>query len=84
MPPPRPFLLPFSARIGRRFGEEGFDQISASLAFTTLLSVVPMVGLVLAFVSAFPAFEVVVSQIEQLLISYLLPSGSAELIQDES
>jgi membrane protein len=80
MPPPRPFLLPFSARIGRRFGEEGFDQISASLAFTTLLSVVPMVGLVLAFVSAFPAFEVVVSQIEQLLISYLLPSGSAELI----
>lgn len=39
-----------------------------------------MVGLVLAFVSAFPTFEVVVHQIEQLLISYLLPAGSADLI----
>ncbi|MDQ5959880.1 MAG: hypothetical protein QG592_960, partial [Pseudomonadota bacterium] len=33
--------MPLMARIARRFGEEGFDQISASLAFTTLLSLVP-------------------------------------------
>lgn len=80
MPPPRRFLFPFSVRIARRFGEEGFDQISASLAFTTLVSLVPLAGLVLAFVSAFPSFKVVVDQIDQFFVTHLLPAGSAGLI----
>lgn len=83
MPPPRRFLLPFSIRIIRRFGEEGFDQISASLAFTTLLSLVPLAGLMLAIVSAFPAFKDFVDHVDHLLVAHLLPPGSAGLISDK-
>lgn len=80
MPPPRRFLFPFSLRIARRFGEEGFDQISASLAFTTLLSLVPLAGLLLAIASAFPAFKAFIDHVDNLLIAHLLPAGSAGLI----
>lgn len=74
------FLLPFMARVARRFGEEDFDQISASLAFTTLLSLVPLIGLILALVSLLPLFSVLVDHVDRLLVSYLLPAGSAKLI----
>lgn len=76
----RPFLLPFLARIVRRFGEEDFDQISASLAFTTLISLVPLAALILALVSAFPAFASFVDHVDKLLVAHLLPAGSAGLI----
>jgi membrane protein len=80
MPPPRRFLFPFSLKIARRFGEEGFDQISASLAFTTLLSLVPLAGLLLAIASAFPAFKAFLDHVDNLLVAHLLPAGSAGLI----
>ncbi len=76
----RSFLFPFLGRIFRRFGEEDFDQISASLAFTTLISLVPLVALILAFVSVFPAFASFVDHVDKLLVTHLLPPGSAGLI----
>ncbi|MBI2306020.1 MAG: YihY family inner membrane protein [Rhodocyclales bacterium] len=76
----RPFLIPFLLRIVRRFGEEDFDQISASLAFTTLISLVPLAALILALVSAFPAFANFVDHVDKLLVAHLLPAGSAGLI----
>jgi membrane protein len=80
MPPPRRFLLPLTLRISRRFGEEGFDQISASLAFTTLLSLVPMVALVLAIVSALPSFFAFIDNSDRMIANNLLPPGSAGVI----
>lgn len=41
----RPYGL-FVKRIYRRFLDESFDQISASLAYTTLLAIVPLVAVV--------------------------------------
>ena len=76
----RRFLVAFVTRIARRFGEENFDQISASLAFTTLLSLVPLVGLVFAMVSALPAFSVLLEHVDRLLVTYLLPERAAGLI----
>jgi len=76
----RSFLLPFALRLIRRFGEEGLGQISASLAFTTLLSLVPMAALALAFASAFPAFSSFVDHVDKLLVAHLLPAGAAGLI----
>lgn len=80
MPRSRPFLLSFVARVARRFGEEEFGQVSASLAFTTLLSLVPLAALALAFVSAFPAFASFVDHVDRLLVAHLLPAGAAGLI----
>lgn len=64
----------------RRFGEDGLAQVSASLAFTTLLSLVPLAGLMLAIASAFPAFSTFVNQIDTMLVTHLLPASSAGLI----
>ena len=44
----------FFSRVFHRFTQENFDQLSASLAFTTLLSIVPLVAVVLGAMSAMP------------------------------
>lgn len=77
-----PRLRPFAARIARRFVEENFDQISASLAFTTLLSLVPLVALVLSLLAAAPFFAGAADQLDQYVIRNLLPSGSAGKIAE--
>lgn len=69
----------FAARVFRRFAEENFDQASASLAFTTLLSIVPLVAVVLGAMSAMPSFLVMVDQLDQV-VRNMLPARSAGLI----
>lgn len=73
-------LRAFLARIVRRFNEENFDQISASLAFTTLLSVVPLVALIVSLVAMLPVFPSLVEQLDQSLVRNLLPERSAGMI----
>ncbi|HMW16684.1 MAG TPA: YihY family inner membrane protein [Accumulibacter sp.] len=70
----------FAVRVARRFVEEKFDQISASLAFTTLLSLVPLVAIVLSIVALVPFFPSMVQDLEQFLARNLLPERSAEMI----
>ena len=70
----------FVARLGRRFVEENFDQISASLAFTTLLSLVPLVAVVLSIVAVVPFFPNLVEQLEIFLARSFLPERNAGLI----
>ena len=64
----------------RRFMSDDFDQITASLAFTTLLSLVPMVALVLAIVSALPSFFAFIENADRMIVNNLLPPGSAGII----
>ncbi len=78
-PPPFPWRR-FVARVARRFVEENFDQISASLAFTTLLSLVPLVAVVLSIVAVVPFFPSMVEQLELFLARSLLPERSAGMI----
>jgi membrane protein len=89
MPRPRPatsppslkrLFLPLLGRALRRFLADGFDQIAASLAFTTLLSLVPLAALLLAIASAFPAYATYVDHVDRMLVNHLLPPGSAGLI----
>jgi len=71
---------PFVTRISRRFVEENFDQISASLAFTTLLSLVPLVALVISLVSVAPLFSGLIDQLDHYVVRNLLPERSAGMI----
>lgn len=65
-------------RIARRFNDENFDQIRASLALATLLSLVPPVAPMLGLVAVLPAFQGVVGEVDRYLVRNLLPErGSA-------
>jgi membrane protein len=72
-------LSRFIGRIVRRFARENFAQVSASLAFTTLLSIVPLVAVVLGAMSAAPSFMRMVDHLDEM-IRNLLPERSAGLI----
>lgn len=72
----------FVLRVARRFVEENFDQISASLAFTTLLSLVPLVAVILSIVALVPFFPSMLDQLAQFLARSLLPERSAGMIID--
>lgn len=73
-------LRAFLVRIFRRFVEENFDQISASLAFTTLLSLVPLVAVVLGILSVLPSFLGLVDQFDRFVAHTLLPHRNAGII----
>ena len=75
-------LRAFVLRIFRRFVEEQFDQISASLAFTTLLSLVPLVAVVLGILSVLPSFLGLVDQFDRFVAHTLLPHRNAGIIID--
>lgn len=70
----------FSARVFSRFIEENFDQLSASLAFTTLMSLVPLVAVVLGIMSLFPVFYEMVEELDHFVVRSLLPERGAEMI----
>ena len=71
----------FLGRIIRRFVHEDFAQTSASLAFTTLLSIVPLVAVVLGAMSAMPSFLRMVDQLDQMMRN-MLPERSAGMIAE--
>ena len=73
-------LRAFVGRVSRRFVEERFDQISASLAFTTLLSLVPLVAIVLGLMSLLPVFYGMVEQLDHFALRGLLPKHYAGMI----
>jgi len=66
--------------VAARFSEDRCVQIAASLTFTTLLSLVPLITIALALFSAFPVFEDFSSQIKIHLLSNLLPKTAAQTI----
>ena len=70
----------FVAHVLRRFFEEDFGQLSASLAFTTLLSLVPFVAVVLGILSVFPVFLSMADQFDHFVVRSLLPERNAGLI----
>ena len=55
-------------------------QLSASLAFTTLLSLVPLVAVFLGVLSALPVFFEMVERLDYFLLRSLLPERSASMI----
>lgn len=69
----------FSRLIGR-FRQENFGQVAGSLAFTTLLSLVPFVAVVITIASMFPIFSVVVGYVDNFLIENMMPGKTGSVI----
>lgn len=63
-----------------RFAQDRCVQIAASLTFTTLLSLVPLITIALTLFSAFPVFEDFSSQIKIFLLENLMPATAGNVI----
>ena len=63
-----------------RFVQDRCTQTAASLTFTTLLSLVPMITIALTVFSAFPVFEDFSAQIKIYLLNNLMPESAGIII----
>jgi len=63
-----------------RFVTDRCAQTAASLTFTTLLSLIPMITIALTVFSAFPVFENFSAQIKIYLLNNLMPENSGIII----
>jgi membrane protein len=68
-------FLTFCAAIVRRFQEERATQTAGSLAYTSLLSMVPLLTVALAIASAFPVFENAIDTLQTFLFDNVLPDA---------
>ena len=63
-----------------RFAQDHCAQTAASLTFTTLLALVPMITIALTVFSAFPVFEDFSTQIKIYLMNNLMPESATIII----
>lgn len=73
-------LLPFFRLIRQRFNEDRCPQVAASLTYTTLLSLVPVITIVLTVLSPFPAFGEMMTQIKIFLLANMVPESAGKII----
>jgi membrane protein len=66
----------FGHRLALRFTRDGCLERAGALSFTSVLSLVPVAALSLAFLSAIPQSGRVRADVEYLIASYLLPHAS--------
>ncbi|MBT4107173.1 MAG: YihY family inner membrane protein, partial [Proteobacteria bacterium] len=65
-----------SHRVLIRVREARLPSVAAALAFTTLLSLVPLMTVGFAILAVFPAFDAWRDQVESLLYTNLIPATS--------
>lgn len=63
----------------RHYIEDNCQQKAASLTYTTMLSIVPIITVLLMILSSVPALESVRDQISQVIYSNLLPQSSLQV-----
>lgn len=73
-------LLTLPLDVARRFSRERMVHTAASLAFTTLLGLVPFLTVALAVASHLPAFAHFDQQMRQFLLDYLLPDKAGQVV----
>lgn len=70
-------LLEFFVALAQRLREDRGFETAGSLAFTSLLALVPLVAVALALSMSYPAFERAVGSLAQYASENLLPTGGA-------
>jgi len=69
----------FIGYCAKRFGTDNCPRIAASLSYSSLLAIVPMLALGLGLLSAFPAFERISEDLQALLFENLMPELGLEI-----
>jgi membrane protein len=77
------FVGPFTLlrRVIRRLDSIGWTRAAGSLAFTSLLGLVPLATVTFAFVAQFPVFQDFLRVLENYLLRYTLPETASELVR---
>lgn len=73
-------LLRFISASARRLEDDHAFQMAGSLTFTTLLSLVPLVAVVVSFVAAIPVFRVWTSAVDDYIVQNLLPGSIGKVL----
>ena len=73
-------LLHFLHFIFTRFKQERCLEMAASLTFTTLLSLVPLITIALTLFSAFPVFADFSAQIKSFVLGHMPPETGGKII----
>jgi len=73
-------LPQFIIKLLRQFHEDRCLGMAASLSYTTLLSLVPLLAVMFSVLAAFPVFETVVGKIQDYIFRNFVPA-SGEMIQ---
>lgn len=73
-------VIDYFARLFRRFREERFAQLAASLSFTTLLSLVPLVAVVIIIGNRLPWVGGLVGYLDNFVIENLLPTQTGDIV----
>ena len=73
-------FLRFVRLIATRFVQDRCTQIAASLTFTTLLSLVPLITIALTLFSAFPVFDEFSGHIKHFLLANMMPETGGKMI----
>lgn len=65
--------------VARRFYEDRCLQIAASLTFTTLLSIVPLITVALTLISAFPVFAKMSAALQRFVVEHMVPASAGAI-----
>ena len=78
----RPNVIAFFQGVASRLKGIRLNATASSLAFTTLLALVPLATVAFAVVSQFPAFETGLATLEEWLVRGLVPGAGAGVVRD--
>lgn len=73
-------LITFLHYVRRRFREDRCVQFAASLTYTTLLALVPIITIALTVLSAFPVFTELMTQLKVFILSNFVPTSAGKII----
>jgi membrane protein len=72
--------MTFVRRVVVRTRQIGLARAAGSLAFTTLLGIVPLATVALEFVARFPVFEQWLDALETFLLKHMLPESANAVV----
>ena len=70
----------FAAQVARRFHEDRCLELASSLAFISVLALVPLTTIALILISAFPVSASLVEHINEFVADHMLPEEFGEVI----
>jgi len=79
----QPHARNFLVRVVRNLSDIGLTRTASSLAFTTLLGLVPLATVALAAVARFPIFEQWVNVLETSLLRFMLPDSAYTVVHEQ-